>query len=178
MRKCDSGGTTRRAPLLDSLRGVRGAQVLIRRYLIGLGVAAAVVALDLWTKRHAILNFADGDVQVIPGFLEFTLVENPGGAFGFFRDGGTIIGIAALLIAVVVIVALGSPRARFETIILGLVLGGAAGNLVDRFARGPGIIDGAVIDWIDLWFIPYFNIADASISVAVGLLLIHAWRTR
>jgi signal peptidase II len=70
------------------------------------------------------------------------------------------------------------PRAIPETVVLGLVLGGAVGNLVDRFARGPGIIDGAVIDWVNLSIIPTFNLADASITVAVGLLLIQAWRTR
>lgn len=157
---------------------MRGAQLLIRRYLIGLGVAAVVVALDLWTKRLAIINLADADVVLIPGFFELTYVENPGGAFGFFRDGGTIIGIAAFTIAIVVLVAMAKPRPIPETVVLGLVLGGAVGNLVDRFARGPGIIDGAVIDWVNLSIIPTFNLADASITVAVGLLLIQAWRTR
>ncbi|HWB89388.1 MAG TPA: signal peptidase II [Acidimicrobiia bacterium] len=157
---------------------MRGAQLLIRRYLVGLGVAAVVVALDLWTKRLAVTNLADADVVLIPGFFELTYVENPGGAFGFFRDGGTIIGIAAFTIAIVVLVAMAKPRAIPETVVLGLVLGGAVGNLVDRFARGPGIIDGAVIDWVNLSIIPTFNLADASITVAVGLLLIQAWRTR
>jgi lipoprotein signal peptidase len=52
------------------------------------------------------------------------------------------------------------------------------GNLVDRFARGDGIIDGPVIDWIELSVIPTFNIADASVTLAVSLLLIHAWRSK
>jgi signal peptidase II len=59
-----------------------------------------------------------------------------------------------------------------------LIIGGALGNLVDRIFRGPGFLDGKVIDWIDLWWIPTFNVADMSITVAVGLLLIHAWQTR
>jgi signal peptidase II len=75
-------------------------------------------------------------------------------------------------------VALAGDRPPLETVALGFVLGGAVGNLVDRFARGDGIIDGPVIDWIELWFIPTFNIADASVTIAVALLLIHAWRTR
>lgn len=151
---------------------------MIRRYGIGLGVAAAVVTADLLTKRYAALNFDGNPVEVVPGFFGFTYVENSGGAFGMFQDGGVIIGIAALIIAVVVVVALASDRPRLETIALGLVVGGAVGNLVDRFARGDNVIDGSVIDWIELSIIPTFNIADASVTVAVALLLIHAWWNR
>lgn len=151
---------------------------MIRRYVVGLGVAAAVVTADLLTKRNAALNFASNPVEIIPGFFGFTYVENPGGAFGMFQNGGVIIGIAAVIIAVAVVVAIASERPGLETIALGLVLGGAVGNLVDRFARGDSIIDGPVIDWIELSIIPTFNIADASVTVAVSLLLIHAWWNR
>lgn len=151
---------------------------MIRRYLIGLGVAAAVVTADLITKRYAALEFEGNPVEVIPGVFGFTYLENPGGAFGMFQNGGVVIGIAALIIATAVFVALAYERPLLETVALGFVLGGATGNLVDRFARGDGIIDGPVIDWIELSVIPTFNIADASVTVAVALLLIHAWWTR
>ncbi len=157
---------------------MRVAPLLIRRYLIGFGVAAAVVLVDLWTKRYAALHFDGNPVEVIPGFFGFTYVENPGGAFGSFQGGGTVIAIAAMVVTVVVVVAMAAKRPMIETVALGFVLGGALGNLIDRFARGPGLIDGPVIDWIELWFIPTFNIADASVTVAVALLLIHAWRSR
>ena len=65
-----------------------------------------------------------------------------------------------------------------EIVAFGLVIAGALGNLVDRVIRGPGLLDGKVIDWIDLWWIPTFNVADMSITIAVSLLLIHAWMTR
>lgn len=151
---------------------------MIRRYLIGFGIAAGVVILDLWTKRYAALHFDGNPVEVIPGFFGFTYIENPGGAFGFFQDGGTIIGIAAIVVTGVVLVVLASPRAMPETVALGFVLGGAIGNLVDRFARGDGLLDGPVIDWIELWVIPTFNLADASVTLAVALLLIQSWRKR
>jgi signal peptidase II len=151
---------------------------LTKRYLTGLAIAAMVVVLDLWTKRYAALNFKGNPVEIIPGFFGFTYVENPGGAFGFFQNGGQAIGIAAIVITVVVLVALAGERPRIETVALGFILGGAIGNLIDRFARGPGIIDGPVIDWIELWFIPTFNIADTAVTVAVALLLIHAWRSK
>lgn len=92
-----------------------------------------------------------------------------------FQNGGVFIGIAALIVAAIVLVALAFERPLLETVALGFVVGGAIGNLVDRFARGDGIIDGPVIDWIELSIIPTFNIADASVTVAVALLLIHAW---
>ncbi len=151
---------------------------MIRRYLIALGIAAGVVTLDLWTKRYAALHFDGSPVEIISGFFGFTYIENPGGAFGFFQDGGTIIGVAAIIVTGVVLGALAAPRARLETVALGFVLGGAIGNLVDRFARGDGLIDGPVIDWIELWIIPTFNLADASVTLAVALLLIQAWRKR
>lgn len=151
---------------------------MIRRYLTGLGIGAAVVVADLLTKRHAALNFDGDPVEVIPGFFGFTYLENPGGAFGMFQSGGVVIGIAALIVTIVVLVALASARPMTETVALGFVVGGAFGNLIDRFARGPGIIDGPVIDWIELWIIPTFNLADASVTSAVALLLIQAWRTK
>lgn len=155
---------------------MRLPKLLIRRYLTGLAIAAVLVVVDLWTKRYAAIHFHGNPIEVIPGFFGFTYVENPGGAFGSFQNGGVVIGIAALIIAVVVLVALARVRPNLEIIALGFVLGGAVGNLIDRFSRGPGIIDGAVIDWIELWIIPTFNIADASVTVAVALLLIHAWQ--
>jgi signal peptidase II len=157
---------------------VRRSHILTKRYLTGLVIAAAVVVLDLWTKRYAALTFKGNPVEMIPGFFGFTYVENPGGAFGVFQNGGQVIGIAAIIITGVVLVALAADRPRIETVALGFVLGGAIGTLVDRFARGPGIIDGPVIDWIELWIIPTFNIADTAVTVAVCLLLIHAWRSR
>jgi signal peptidase II len=157
---------------------VRLPDVLIRRYLIGVGVASGVVTADLLTKRYASVTFEGSPVEILPGLLGFTYVENSGGAFGFFQDGGTVIGVAALVVTLVVIGSLVAARPTLEVVALGLVLGGALGNLVDRLARGEGLLDGAVIDWINLWIIPTFNLADASISVAVGLLLIQAWRSR
>lgn len=151
---------------------------MTRRYLVGLGIAATVVVVDLLTKRYAALHFDGNPVEIIPGFFGFTYVENPGGAFGVFQNGGVVIGVAALVITIVVIVALAAERPMLETVALGFVVGGAVGNLVDRFTRGDGILDGPVIDWIELWWIPTFNIADASVTVAVVLLLIHAWRNR
>lgn len=151
---------------------------MTRRYATATGIALVVVIADLVTKRFASLNFVDDPVEVIPGFLTFTYTENPGAAFSLFPDAGPVIGVIAIGIAAFILWSLRFPRPRFEVVVLGLILGGALGNVIDRIFRGEGFLDGRVIDWVDLWWIPTFNIADASVTVSVGLLLIYTWRIR
>ncbi len=151
---------------------------MTRRYLPSLAIAVIVVALDALTKRWAQTAFADGDLILIPGFLGLTFVENPGAAFSLFPDFGQVLGVAAILVTGIVLWSLRRPRPGIEVAAFGLVIGGALGNLVDRVTRGDGLVDGKVIDWVNLWWIPTFNVADAAVTVAVFLLLIQAWRTR
>lgn len=148
-----------------------------RQFLIGVGTGVAVVALDLVTKRLAATAFVDERVTVIPGVLWFTYTENYGAAFSLLRDAGVFLSIAAAVAIVIVLNALREERPLIETVAFGLIGGGAAGNLVDRLARGDGLTDGGVIDWIQLPNFPVFNVADSSITVAVVLLLAQAWRT-
>lgn len=151
---------------------------MTKRYGTALGIAAAVIGADLLTKRFASRNFAGERVEVIPGLLELTYTENPGAAFSLFPDAGPWIGVIAIAVAAFILGTLRVARPQFEVVALGLVLGGALGNVIDRIFRGDGFLDGQVIDWIDLWRIPTFNIADASVTTAVALLLIYAWRAR
>lgn len=144
-------------------------------YPLGVGVAVASVLLDLLTKRWASATYTAEPVEILGDFLRFRFVENTGAAFSMFVEAGPLFGIAAVVAIVVVLWFLRSSRNRWETVGLGLVMGGAAGNLADRIFRGDGFLDGPVIDWIDLWLIPTFNIADASITVAVVVLLIGSW---
>ncbi len=148
-----------------------------RRYLLAGGIAAVVVALDLFTKRLAALNFVEDRVVVIPDFLEFTYHENPGAAFSLFQSGGEIIGVVVIIILGVVLWSLRTERPTTEVVVFGLIIGGAVGNLADRVFRGPGLLDGRVIDWIDLWWIPTFNVADMAVTIAVSVLVIHSWVT-
>lgn len=144
--------------------------------LTALGIAVAVVAVDQLTKAWARSALDDSVIDVIPGFLRLALAENSGAAFGFFKGGGEIIAVFAVVAVGVILYAFRSVDHRADLIGLGLVLGGAIGNLVDRLTRGAGLLDGKVTDWIDLWFIPNFNIADAGISIGVALLLLGAVR--
>lgn len=148
-----------------------------RQFLIGVGTGVAVVALDLLTKRLAATAFVDERVTVIPGVLWLTYTENYGAAFSLLQEAGVFLSIAAAVAIVIVLNALREERPLIETIAFGLIGGGAAGNLVDRLARGDGLTDGGVIDWIQFPNFPVFNVADSSITVAVVLLLAQAWRT-
>lgn len=142
--------------------------------LTALAIAAAVVLVDQVTKAWALEALPGRVIVVIDDFLRFALVRNPGGAFSSFQNGGTFIAVAAVGVVFVVLYMVGGVPRRSDVVALGLILGGAVGNLVDRVVRGDGILDGEVIDWIDWWFIPTFNVADAAITIGVVMLLIGA----
>jgi signal peptidase II len=141
-------------------------------------LAAAVVLIDALTKRWAAIEFSDGPLVIIPDFLVLTYTENPGAAFSMLPNAGPYLGVAAIAVCIGLLWSLRNEHPFLETLAFGFIIGGALGNLVDRVFRGPGLLDGKVIDWIDLWWIPTFNVADMSITIAVSLLLIHSWRTR
>jgi signal peptidase II len=151
---------------------------LIRRYALAVGVAASVVLVDALTKRWASIRFDGNPLEVIPGFLTFTYTENPGAAFGSLQNAGPFLGVAAIGVTLGLLWTMRHSRPGLEIFSFALIMGGAVGNLVDRIFRGPGLLDGKVIDWVNLWWIPTFNIADMSITIAVALLVVQTWRTR
>ena len=146
-----------------------------RRALTLYGVAAAVLALDRVTKVLAERNLQDGPVELIPGVLDLRYTTNPGGAFGLF--GGIPWLFVAVSAVVVVAIVLASRRlpATASAVGLGLVLGGAIGNLIDRAIRGPGFT-GEVVDFIDLHVWPIFNLADSAIVIGAAVLLLSGLR--
>lgn len=131
-----------------------------------------MLALDAATKFLAVRELSPTEpVQVLNGVLSLRLVRNPGAAFGM-AQGLTVV---LTLIAVVVVVAIlrMAPRLRSTrwAIALGLVLGGALGNLLDRIFRAPGPGRGHVVDFLELPRWPVFNLADSAI-VAAALLMV------
>ena len=131
-----------------------------------LATAGAVVALDQATKQLADSNIARGDeVSVIPG-LALTNTRNTGVAFGAFEGGGLVVGILiGLSLALLIGYFLVHREMPWLWLPVGMLLGGALGNLADR-AR-----EGAVIDFIDPVAWPAFNVADTCIVVGVFALL-------
>ena len=146
-----------------------------RRALTLYGIAAAVLALDRITKVLAERSLQDGPVELIPGVLDLRYTTNPGGAFGLF--GGIPWLFVAISAAVIIAIVLASRQlpATASAVGLGLVLGGAMGNLIDRAIRGPGF-SGEVVDFIDLQVWPIFNVADSAIVIGAAVLLLSGLR--
>ncbi len=137
-------------------------------------VAAAVLVLDALTKQWAVTALADRPIDLF-GPVRLALVHNNAGAFGL---GGAFIPFLAVaaLVLVVVMVTVGSATAQAPTAVaLGLVLGGAFGNVGDRIFRAPGLLRGAVVDFVDVGFWPVFNLADSAITCGCLLLLFASW---
>lgn len=144
------------------------------RLALGAGTAATVVVLDQLTKSWALRALEDGPVDVV-WTLRFNLSFNTGAAFGIGKGLAPLLMLVAIA-GLVAVVGFGRTAATTPATIaaLGLVVGGALGNLIDRFVRDHG---GAVVDFIDLQWWPIFNLADAAITVG-ALVFVVAARSR
>jgi len=169
-----------------------------RVYALILSFGAAVIALDQWSKHLVLEHFTrEGETREFLSWFSFTLVHNPGAAFGMFRNLPEAYRLTFFLVLppLVLVVLWWTYVRRFRTteslgpIAMGLVFGGALGNMIDRL-RFEYVID--FIDWhfpwtggcpplfyhfsLDYCHWPKFNIADSAISVAMVLLVIHSFR--
>ena len=145
--------------------------------ILGLALAAATVALDRVSKAWALDALFDPQSRIVLGpVLNMVPVWNRGVSFGLFANesawGPWLLGGFALVVAVALVIWL----VRAKTVVLGaglgLVIGGAVGNAIDRALYGA-VVDFIDAHWGDLHW-PAFNIADAAITVGVGLLLLDA----
>jgi signal peptidase II len=138
-------------------------------------VAVVVYMVDRFTKFLAERHLEGEVVEVIPRVLQLRFTTNPGGAFGILGRAAWLFVGASLVVIVVILFASRRPPSRTGAVALGLVLGGAMGNLTDRLLRGPGF-SGEVVDFLDFHFWPVFNIADSCIVIGAALLLLTGAR--
>jgi signal peptidase II len=140
-------------------------------------VAAGVIALDQVTKALVLHALADGPITLV-GPVRLNLTRNTAGAFGL--GGAAVPFLAVVALGLVVFMASSGATTRHPQLALavGLVLGGALGNLADRLFRGHGFLNGAVVDFVDFRVWPVFNLADAAITVGCLLLVWAGWRRR
>jgi signal peptidase II len=141
-----------------------------------LGLAAAVLVADQLTKVWALASLDPRrPVVLVPGLLDLTLVMNPGVAFGFlgtvppgWRWAVMLLSVAALGVLCSLAVRIVPDGGHLGRVAVGLVLGGAVGNLIDRWRFGA-VVDFVHVFWRD-WHWPNFNVADSAITVGVVLL--------
>ncbi|MEU9382378.1 signal peptidase II [Streptomyces sp. NPDC048279] len=172
----DDGGEETAAPgvsgaeqqgAVDGRRPGRG-----RRIAVLFAVAAFAYALDLVSKMIVVAKLEHhAPIEVIGDWLEFHAIRNPGAAFGF---GGAFTIIFTVIAAAVIVVIFRLARKLYSfpwAVALGLLLGGALGNLTDRIFRSPGVFEGQVVDFIAPKGFAVFNLADSAI-VCGGILIV------
>jgi signal peptidase II len=140
--------------------------------LVALGLALAVFVLDQGLKAIVQGSMRPGEsISVIPGFLSITYIRNDGGAFGILGGSQVLLLVgSAVAVGVVLWMLIAGQRSRLATLACGLILGGAAGNLLDRLTTGE------VTDYVHFSFWYVFNAADAAITVGVATLLLSTFR--
>ncbi|AHH17182.1 lipoprotein signal peptidase [Nocardia nova SH22a] len=137
-------------------------------------IAAVVLAVDLGTKALVVAKMTPGQpISIIGDVVRLTLIRNSGAAFSMATGMTWLLTLVALAVVVGVIRIGRTLRSLAWAVGLGLVLGGAVGNLVDRLFRAPGPLQGHVIDFIAVtrWW-PVFNVADSAIVCGAILLVV------
>ena len=140
-----------------------------------LSLALAIVALDRLTKWLALESMVQGQsLKIIPNIFHITLVLNKGAAFVLFKDKSPFFIPFSIIfiIAVIIYILVKGPIDPLLSSSLGLMLGGSAGNLVDRIRFGY------VIDFLDFRIWPVFNVADSAITVGALILAINIFRQK
>lgn len=144
-----------------------------RHVVLAIGVLALVVAIDQFVKWWVVRQLPVNDPQVIiPHQLYLNHVVNAGAAFSFGRGLTWVFTLFAAVMVIVVIAAATRVRRFSWAMCLGLIGGGAAGNLVDRLFRAPGWGSGHVVDFIQVPWFAIFNVADIAISCGVILFVL------
>jgi signal peptidase II len=142
-------------------------------------IALVVVLADQASKAWAVRALTDREpMTVIDGWLQFRLTRNPGAAFSLSTGTTWLFTLIAVIVSIVIVRAARRLASRGWTVALGLLLGGAVGNLIDRLFRSPGPARGHVVDFLEylrfpVMDFPVFNIADScvvSAAVLIGLL--------
>jgi signal peptidase II len=148
------------------------------------GAAGAVVVLDRVTKRlvETRLSFTDSR-SVIPGFFDIIRSQNRGAAFGMFNDSAfewrtaLLVLVSAVAIGLILVMLWNARRMDGRTVAaLALILGGAAGNEIDRVASGR--VTDFLLFYVGRYEWPAFNVADSSIVIGCGLLLLDMLRPK
>ncbi|HSK26608.1 MAG TPA: signal peptidase II [Jiangellales bacterium] len=140
-------------------------------------MAALVLVLDQVTKAIAEDRLAGGRVvPVVDGLFQLRLVYNPGAAFSFATNATVLLTIVSVVVVAVILRVSRRLAHPVWAVALGALLGGALGNLGDRFFRSPGPLRGEVVDFLELPGFPVFNLADSAIVLGASLMVLLSLR--
>ena len=139
---------------------------------LSLLIAAVIVGLDQLSKHWAVSQLNDGHTVHVLWTLQFNLAFNSGMAFGSGQGLGPLIGVIAVVVVVFLLLSLRQASGKLSVVAIGLIVGGAMGNIVDRLFREDAWLHGRVVDFIDFQWFPIFNIADMCVNVGGGLLIV------
>ena len=163
----DSGATPDSAEASGPAEPARG-----RKLPVVIGVALFVLALDVVSKIIVVHQLAHhAPVRVLGGLFTLVLLRNSGAAFSIGASATIVFTLIAAVVIVFILRTARKLRSLPWAITLGLLLGGATGNLSDRIFRSPGLFRGDVVDWIEWPHWPVFNLADSAI-VCGGVLAV------
>ncbi|HET6951812.1 MAG TPA: signal peptidase II [Acidimicrobiales bacterium] len=152
----------------------RGPSGRARWLLLG-AVAATVLALDQLSKWWAVETLDTRTIDLV-GSLRLRLTFNHGSAFSLGNGRGALISVLALVICAVLLRTGRNATRPVMAVAIGMVLGGAVGNLADRALRaGEGLLGGGVVDFVDLQWWPVFNLADSAIVAGSVVLFFAQW---
>jgi len=141
-----------------------------------LAVGAVAYGLDRLTKSLVEDQLAGRPpIVVIPKVVQLRFATNSGGAFSLFPNHPWVFFTATIVVCAVILATSWRVTSSLSAVALGLVLGGALGNLTDRIVRGPGV-SGRVVDFIDFHVWPVFNVADSCIVIGALLLVLSGAR--
>ncbi|WP_441347130.1 signal peptidase II [Rhodococcus sp. WWJCD1] len=149
----------------------RPVKPLKTRLLIA--IAAVILLFDLVTKIVVVHFVKPGNpIEIFGDVVTLRLVRNPGAAFSMATGMTWLLTVVAVAVVIGVIKIGRTLRSPWWALGLGLVLGGALGNLIDRFFRAPGPFQGHVVDFVSVGWWPVFNVADSSIVCGAILLVV------
>ncbi len=144
------------------------------RLPLTLGVAAGVVVLDQVSKAFAVARLeGEPPIELVGRWLQLTFVRNPGAAFSLAGNYTIVISVVAIIVAVAIVRTARTLTNPWWAVVLGGILGGAVGNLIDRIVREPAPFRGHVVDFLAFPNFPVFNVADMALvgSAILAVLL-------
>ena len=142
-----------------------------------LAVAAVIVAIDQISKVLAVVNLENSrPIELVGETVRLVLLRNPGAAFSMGTEFTMVLSVVATVVVAGLLWFSRRVHSRWWAWGLGLILGGAAGNLVDRYFRAPGILEGHVVDFVSIGWWPVFNVADSCLVAGVIVVAVAVFR--